>query len=102
MRIGLQMRGSLVIDRAHGGLRLQVKGIVAREADLDEALATLHGIEAVRTKSPSKRIFPEVVKRLTLVSAGWRTCAPPLMDLKSNLPAHCVQTREPSVVRTMI
>ena len=27
-------------------MRLQVKGIVAREADLDEALAALHGIEA--------------------------------------------------------
>ena len=46
MRIGFQIRGRLVIDRAHGGLRLQVKGIVAREADFDEALATFHGIEA--------------------------------------------------------
>src|SRR5437773_8619700 len=46
MRIGFQIRGRLVIDRAHGGLRLQVKRIVARKADLDEALATFHGIEA--------------------------------------------------------
>src|SRR2546429_1457719 len=46
----------------------------------------------VQTKSPSKRIFPEVVKRLTLVSAGCSTWAPPLMDLKSSLPAHCMHT----------
>src|SRR6266852_5058948 len=46
MRVGFQVRGRLVIDRAHGGLRLQVKGIVARKADLDEALATFHSIEA--------------------------------------------------------
>ncbi len=46
MGIGLQVRGRLIVDGAHGGLRLQVKGIVAREANFDETLAALHGIEA--------------------------------------------------------
>src|SRR5712691_3228439 len=46
MRIRFEVGRSPIVDRAHSGLRLQIKGIVTREADLDEALATLHGIEA--------------------------------------------------------
>src|SRR6266849_3961912 len=46
MRIRFEVCRSSIVDRTHGGLRLQVKGIVARKADLDEALAALHGIEA--------------------------------------------------------
>src|SRR5258708_2644182 len=43
--IGCQVRGGLIVEGADGGLRLQVKGIVAREANFDETLAALHGIE---------------------------------------------------------
>src|SRR5712664_3831056 len=46
VRILFEVCRSPIVDCAHGGLRFQVKGIVAREAHLDEALATLHGIEA--------------------------------------------------------
>src|SRR5258708_38590783 len=39
--IGFEVGGRLVIHGARGGLRAQVKGIVAREADFDKALAAL-------------------------------------------------------------
>src|SRR5260370_21802599 len=42
----LKVGGGLIVDRADGGLRLEVKGIITREANFDEALAALHGIEA--------------------------------------------------------
>src|SRR5713226_6135311 len=49
-----QVRGRLIVDRADGGLRLEVKGIVAREANFDEALAALHGIETGADEIPVK------------------------------------------------
>src|ERR1700694_1160600 len=52
--IRLEVCGCLIVDRADGGLRLQVKGIVAREANFDEALAASHGIEAGADKIPIK------------------------------------------------
>src|SRR6202521_4325930 len=52
--IRLQVCGCLIVDRAEGSLRLQIKGIVARKANFDEALAALHGIEAGADKIPIK------------------------------------------------
>jgi hypothetical protein len=46
VRIGLEIGGGLVINGAESGLRVEVEGIVAREANLDEAFAALHGVEA--------------------------------------------------------
>src|SRR5258707_12656814 len=54
----------------------------------------------VRMKSPSKRILPDMVNSVTLVSPGCKTWALPLTEFKSSLPAHCVQTSDPPVVRT--
>src|SRR6266849_6408994 len=52
--IGLQIRGGLIIDGANGGLRFQVKGIGAGEANFDETFTALHGIEAGADKIPVK------------------------------------------------
>src|SRR3989442_13804215 len=52
--IRLQVCGCLIVDRAEGSLRLQIKVIVARKANLDDALPALHGIEAGADKIPIK------------------------------------------------
>src|SRR5712664_4263051 len=67
--IRLEVRGCLIVDRAHGGLRFEVKGIVTREANFDEALAALHGIEASADEIAVKENIPgsgeeaDIVKR---------------------------------------
>src|SRR5260370_41842534 len=43
--IGPKLRGGLIADGAHVCFCLEVKGIVAREANFDEAPAALHGVE---------------------------------------------------------
>src|SRR6267154_6417131 len=53
--IRLEIRRCPIVDCARGSLRLQVKGIVAREANFDQALAALHGIEAGANKIPVKK-----------------------------------------------
>ena len=41
-----QESGGLIVHGAHGGLGFQIEGIVAGEADFDEAFAAFHGVEA--------------------------------------------------------
>jgi len=87
-------------------LCFQVKGIVARRKRTStRPFAALHGYRGpVRTKSPSKRIFPEVVKRLTFSERRLeRTLRAAADGLEIQFAGrHCVQTSEPSVVRTMM
>src|ERR1700748_2351880 len=46
MRVGLEKRFSLIVDRAGGRLRVEVEGVVAGEVDFDGALAAAHGVQA--------------------------------------------------------
>src|SRR5258708_17470864 len=46
MRVGLHESGGLIVDDAEIGPGVQVKGIIAGEADFDKALATPHGVNA--------------------------------------------------------
>src|SRR3974377_2105075 len=45
MRIGFEESGSLIFDRASAGFRLEVEGVVAGEADFDQAFAAVHLIK---------------------------------------------------------
>src|SRR5260370_9580157 len=44
MGMRLKVGGGLIVDRADGGLRLEVKGIITPAANFDEALAALRGV----------------------------------------------------------
>lgn len=46
MRIGLEEGFGAIVDRAGGGLSVQVEGVVAGKANFDEAPAALHGVQA--------------------------------------------------------
>src|SRR2546429_4932020 len=44
--IWLQVRGRLIVDRAHGGLRFEVKRIVAPKTNFGKTLSPLQGVQA--------------------------------------------------------
>src|SRR5215472_13885943 len=60
MGIGFEKSGGLIVDCSGGGLGLEVKGIVAGEADFHQAFTALHGVEARGDKIAIKQNVAEV------------------------------------------
>jgi hypothetical protein len=55
VRVRLQIRFRLIVDRTRGGLRVKIERIVSGEVDLDGALAALHGVDAGADEVPVKK-----------------------------------------------